>query len=283
MEIIDLKVRIIRMREDIYSFLPDNKKDMEFFIDLAGISYCDETYRISRRNSPIYVFEYILEGRGTVNCDGKTFTAVKGDTYILKKNSNHEYYSHKENPWIKIWFNAKGPLIEALLSLYSLGNISHIKGVDLSPYFYRILNKAKDPLDNGSFTKEASLIFFEMILFLHENLNSDVMIESEEASLLKAYLDKHSKEQISLDTLAGLIYRSPSQTIRIFKQAFGVTPYQYLMKQRLDLAKLLLLNTNKSIKEISLDLNFHDEHYFSNYFKNKFSISPQKFRRGANE
>ena len=283
MEIIEIKVRIIRMREVIYSFLPDTGKDMEFFIDLTGISYCDETYRISRRNSPIYVFEYILEGEGTVCCDGKTFTALKGDTYILKKNSNHEYYSHKDNPWTKIWFNAKGPLIEALLSLYSLGNLSHIKGIDLSSYFNRILNNAKTPLDSGSFTKETSLIFFEMILYLHENLHSDILHQSEEAVLLKNYLDKHAKEQISLDTLAGLIYRSPSQTIRIFKQAFDVTPYQYLMKQRLDLAKLLLLNTNKTIKEISLDLNFHDEHYFSNYFKNKFSISPQKFRSSANE
>ncbi len=269
------------MREDIYSFLPGSGRDPEFFIDLTGISYCDDSYRISRRNSNIYVFEYILEGEGTVICDGKTFTAVKGDGYILKKYSNHEYYSHKENPWTKIWFNAQGPLIDVLLSLYGLNNLSHIEGIDLSPYFFRIVKKAQASQNSESFTKDASLIFFEMLLFLQEHLHSDVSPESEEAALLKAYIEKHNKEQISLDTLSRLIYRSPSQTIRIFRQAYGITPYQYLMKQKLDLAKLLLLNTTKSIKEISLDLDFHDEHYFSNYFKDKCGASPQAFRKSG--
>lgn len=267
------------MREEIYSFLPGTAEDPEFFIDLTGVSYCDESYRISRRDSPIYIFEYILEGEGTVICDGKIFTAAKGDAYILKRGSTHEYYSHKENPWIKVWFNAKGPLIDVLMTLYGLNSLSHIEGVDLSPYFFRIRNKAQASADSDTFTKEASLIFFELILFLHENLRSALPKESEEAVLIKGYIDKHNKEQISLDTLSKLIYRSPSQTIRIFKQAYGIAPYQYLMQQKLDLAKLLLLNTNKSIKEISLELNFHDEHYFSNYFKDKCGTSPQIYRK----
>lgn len=269
------------MREEIYSFLPQSSRNAEFFIDLTGISYCDETYRISRKNSSIYVFEYILEGEGTVISDGRSFTAVKGDAYILKRNSNHEYYSHKENPWIKIWFNAKGSLIDMLLSLYGLNTFSHLEGLPLGPFFYRILNMAKTQPDSGSFTKEASVIFFEMILFLHEELHSGNITETEEAAQLKAYIDKHNKEQITLETLSRLIFRSPSQTIRIFSKAYGITPYQYLMKQKLELAKLLLLNTNKSIKEISLDLDFHDEHYFSNYFKDKCGMAPIHFRKSS--
>lgn len=97
--------------------------------------------------------------------------------------------------------------------------------------------------------------------------------------LLKQYLDNNNCSNITIDELAKLIYRSPSHTIRIFSQAFGVTPYQYLMRQKTELAKLILLNTNKSIKEISVELNFGDEHYFSNYFKEKAGVSPNHFRK----
>lgn len=266
------------MYEDIYSFLQGDLDEAEFYIEMTGISYCDESYRISRKTSDIYVFEYILEGEGTVICDGKVFTAVKGDVYILKRKSNHEYFSHKDNPWTKIWFNAKGSLIEMLLSLYSLNHLMHLKDVPLSSFFFRILETAKNADNSRDFERAAALIFFEMLLYLKEQ-HFTAAVKSEEAVLLKAYLDKHNKEQVTIDELSKLIYRSPSQTIRIFRQAFGITPYKYLMKQKMELAKLLLLNTNMTIKEISLDLNFHDEHYFSNYFKDNYGLSPLNYRK----
>jgi AraC-like DNA-binding protein len=51
------------------------------------------------------------------------------------------------------------------------------------------------------------------------------------------------------------------------------------MNQKIELAKLLLLNTNKSIKEIAAELNFCDEHYFSNYFTQRIGLAPLKFRK----
>jgi AraC-like DNA-binding protein len=267
------------MHEDIYSFLQGDLEEAEFYIEMTGISYCDESYRISRKSSEIYVFEYILEGEGTVICDGKVFTAVKGDVYILKRKSSHEYYSHKDKPWTKIWFNAKGTLIEMLFSLYNLNHLMLLKDVPLSPFFFRILETAKSTDNNRDFERASALIFFDMILCLKELHFTDTAVKSEEALLLKTYLDKHNKEQVSIDELSKLIYRSTSQTIRIFRQAFGITPYKYLMKQKMELAKLLLLNTNMTIKEISLDLNFHDEHYFSNYFKDNYGLSPLNYRK----
>jgi AraC family transcriptional regulator, arabinose operon regulatory protein len=271
----------MRMREDIISFIKEELEEPPFFIEMTGISYCDETYRIARKSSNIYVFEYILEGEGTVLTDNKQFTPVKGDVYILHKQSNHEYYSDRINPWIKIWFNARGTLIDSLMQIYHLNKISHIEQLDVSSFFNRILSCAKELKNNrNEFQKEASLIFFEFVLFLHSNIeHHDSSSISAEAMLLKQYLDSNNGNNITIDELAKVIYRSPSHTIRIFNQAFGVTPYQYLMRQKTELAKLILLNTNKSIKEISMELNFGDEHYFSNYFKEKVGVSPLNFRK----
>lgn len=269
------------MREEIVSFLNESLQvEPPFFIEMTGISYCDDSYYIARKNSPMYVFEYILEGEGTVIVEGMKFTAKKDDVYILHRHSNHKYYSDRANPWTKIWFNAKGPLIDSLVRIYKLSNIHHIEGSNVSSFFFQMLSKAIQAKDNHTnFSDEASQIFFELILSLYPCVHIENPSYSKDAGILKDYLDKNNMNKVVLKDLCDQIYHSPSQTIRIFKKAFGITPYQYLMNQKLELAKLILLNTNKSIKEISLDLNFYDEHYFSNFFKEKIGISPLNFRK----
>ncbi len=269
------------MKEEIISFLNETRREeLPFFIEMAGISYCDESYRISRKNSPIYVFEYVLEGEGTVITDGRRFTARKGDAYILHRGSEHLYYSDKSNPWTKIWFNASGPLIDSLIHLYRLTHINHMENVPVSALFHDLLHAARQAGNyNPAFSDEASRLFFQLILTLYPHVHREPFAYSGDARVLKEYLDKNICTRVELKDLCGQIYHSPSQTIRIFKKAFGVTPYQYLISQRMELAKLLLLNSNKSIREISADLNFYDEHYFSNLFKDKNGISPLKYRK----
>lgn len=278
---VNIKVRIMCMKEEIISFLNETRRgELPFFIEMAGISYCDESYRISRKNSTIYVFEYVLEGEGTVITDGKEFTAKKGDIYILHRRSDHLYYSDKANPWTKIWFNARGPLIDSLVQLYRLTHINHIENVPVSSLFLDLLGAARKAGNyNPAFSDEASRLFFQLILTLYPHVHKEQPTYSGDARILKEYLDKNNSAKVELKDLCDQIYHSPSQTIRIFKKAFGITPYQYLLNQKIELAKLLLLNSNKSIKEISMDLNFYDEHYFSNLFKTKTGISPLKYRK----
>lgn len=269
------------MQEEIVSFLNEGTQmETPFFIEMTGISYCDETYRMARKKSAIYVFEYILDGEGTVVVEDKQFIAKKGDVYLLHRQSNHEYYSDKKNPWTKIWFNAVGPLIDSLMQIYGLNNINHIADIDVSAYFYQILALARQTkTSNPEFINKVSLIFYELVLSLYPNVHKKIQPYSKEAGILKEYLDQNRMNKVKLKDLSQLIYHSNSQTIRIFKKAFGNTPYQYLMNQKLELSKLLLLNTNKSIKEISAELNFYDEHYFSKYFHEKIGLSPQAYRR----
>ena len=269
------------MREDIVSFLNEGTHmETPFFIEMTGVSYCDESYRIVRKNCPMYVFEYILDGQGTVVVEDRQFIARKGDVYILHRQSNHEYYSDKTNPWTKIWFNAVGSLIDGLVQIYGLNNVNHITDIEVGDYFQQILTLAKEArTSNPEFLKKASLVFFELILSLKPEAPIDTQPFRKEANILKEYIDQNIMNKIELKDLSRLIYHSSSQTIRIFKKAYDYTPYQYLMNQKLELSKLLLLNTNKSIKEISVELNFYDEHYFSRYFHEKIGLSPQAYRR----
>jgi AraC family transcriptional regulator len=63
---------------------------------------------------------------------------------------------------------------------------------------------------------------------------------------------------------------------RSFKQAFAITPYQYLLNKRLELGKELLTKGNLSVTQIAFDCNFPDIFTFSKAFKRRFGVSPSR-------
>ena len=68
---------------------------------------------------------------------------------------------------------------------------------------------------------------------------------------LLEYIDEHLSENLSLDVLATLCDLSQFHFCRQFKQSTGISPYQYLLQQRLEKAKQLLLNSKLSVAEVA--------------------------------
>lgn len=268
------------MNEDIIHFSRDIDEEYPFCILMTGISYCDGNYRIERKNSSLYVMEYILKGQGTVTVNGTTFYPASGSIYILPEGSDHIYYSGSKDPWVKIWFNIKGLLIDSLMQIYRLDGINLIEGLNIEELFYKFYYAAQsnDTSRREKFNKTA-VIFHEIVAKISSYIHSPKLFHSPEAVKLKNYIDGHIKGDIRIKDLGNQIFRSPSQTIRIFKKEFGLTPYDYFLIKKIDAAKLLLQNTNLTVKEIALRLHFADEHYFSNCFKSKTGQSPLAFRR----
>lgn len=65
---------------------------------------------------------------------------------------------------------------------------------------------------------------------------------------------------------------------RSFRQAYDITPYQYILNKRLELANELIRQGTMSITEISLHCNFPDLFTFSKAFKRKYGLSPSRMR-----
>jgi AraC-like DNA-binding protein len=247
---------------------------------MAGISYCDSSYHIERACSEITVMEYVMQGRGHVWIDSQYFCAEQGDFYMLPEGAHHNYRSDENDPWTKIWFNARGPLLDALMQVYRLQGVYHVQGAPkaLEPLFRTLVEDARAHSDNAAAAFAAAALHAHAImqtvsLHLHSGESPG------EAATLRRYLDSHVQEDVSIAQLCALIFRSPSQTIRIFTKAYGVTPYEYLMRKRVETARLLLQNTNLSVREIANRLSFADERYFSTYVKKRTGLSPTKLRR----
>jgi AraC family transcriptional regulator len=88
-------------------------------------------------------------------------------------------------------------------------------------------------------------------------------------------------ERVSLAAAARAACLSPYHFLRVFRDAFGSTPHQYLTQQRLGRARSLLGRGNRSVTEVCLNSGFQSLGSFSSLFRKHFGISPQQVQRGA--
>ncbi|MBQ7774997.1 MAG: AraC family transcriptional regulator [Lachnospiraceae bacterium] len=265
--------------EKIESFVIDNTiKALPFYVELAGITYPDPTYEIKRERSNIYVLEYIIDGNGIVEVDGKTFYPSKGDVYLLPLGSSHHYYASKKAPFQKIWMNVSGDLCGQLIQLYRLSGKYHFENIDLYDLFIKFLNICEDKeTDIKILYDKCSLVFLEIIQQLSKHCERESII-NEYVIQAKNYCDRNIYQKITIDDVAKHVGLSVSQLNRLFKQEFNSTVYAYILSNKINTAKALLSGTSMAVNEIAFLLNFTDEHYFTNIFKKKTGTTPTEWR-----
>jgi len=181
------------------------------------------------------------------------------------------------NPWKKIWFNARGPLFDELCSVYNISGKCVFRSLDGYEIMKRMLDLCNDKtLSVNEINSKAALVLMELVMLMADHETEAI---AEDAEKLRTYLDLHITERVSLGELAEHIFKSESQTLRIFKKAFSMTPYDYLIKARINLAKTLLRGSFLTIKDIAFRVGFGDEHYFSTIFKQKTGVNPSSYRK----
>jgi AraC-like DNA-binding protein len=95
----------------------------------------------------------------------------------------------------------------------------------------------------------------------------------------KDLIDRDFAEQLDVSALAREAYASRAHFVRGFKQAFGETPHQYLLRRRIERAKELLRNTGLSVTEVSLGVGFRSLGSFSTAFRQLVGESPSAYAR----
>lgn len=83
----------------------------------------------------------------------------------------------------------------------------------------------------------------------------------------------------NMSALAIEIGLSPFHFARSFKQSFGVPPYTYLTKLRMDHASKLLLNTDLQVTQVALEVGYDTSQALARAFRKQFSCCPREFRR----
>ena len=265
----------------------DYGKNSVFFIESMGESlpcaeYLVERTRVKTDTKSIYVFEYVISGKGHIECDGKKHTVGKGDFYFLNRLHSHLYYSDRSEPYRKIWINAGGRLLDGIVNAYGLtdGAIV-INESETLVYFEKIRTLLSGiNVDNSDeITTECAKVMCEMIITAATEHRKVLRATVSTAERIKDYIDSGLSYNVTLDDIAQHFYLNKSYIISIFSEKYGYTPKQYILQKKMQAACSMLEENLYSIAEIADVLNFSSSQHFSSSFKKKLGISPDEYRR----
>lgn len=88
------------------------------------------------------------------------------------------------------------------------------------------------------------------------------------------FIQSHYGESICLEDLAHLVHMSESTFTRAFHEVFSTTPGHYIITTRLNAARKLLEETEKTLSEIALECGFSDQSHFCRIFRKERKMTP---------
>jgi AraC family transcriptional regulator len=102
-----------------------------------------------------------------------------------------------------------------------------------------------------------------------------------QAQRVTAYIDAHLCETIRIEDLAEQVRLSRSHFARVFRVTFGLPPHRYVVRRRIEHAKLAMARENPALSEVALSFGFSDQSHFSRTFQRLVGASPSQWLREA--
>lgn len=87
-------------------------------------------------------------------------------------------------------------------------------------------------------------------------------------------------KDLSIGELAQATNFSKTQFVRLFKNSFACTPYEYILKARLQEAQTLILNSEQALAVIAEEVGFSSQSHMTTAFVRAFEVTPGSLRRG---
>lgn len=106
----------------------------------------------------------------------------------------------------------------------------------------------------------------------------DLVLSDAAAARAQEMMAAHGQSEIALEAIARECGLPPKAFIDAFKRKTGLLPHQWQRGVRLDRARDLLVQTERPIAEIALEVGFADQSHFTRHFTARFGVSPRAFR-----
>ena len=228
-----------------------------------------------------YILHFVTEGKGTLYVGNKKYDVSKGDCFLLPPNINTYYEADFVNPYTYHWIGFSG--IEAKELLEKSGFIKDDIYVIRPLGYDDILSRFKS-IDNIIPKKGITryLLLADLYLLLSELIyenNSESDEIKDYVDLAIKYMNTNYSKKISINDVTQTIGIERTYFYRLFYKNMNISPQDYLIKLRLEKAKLLLCNTLKPIKDVAISVGYDNYVSFIKIFKEKEGISPTLYRR----
>ena len=236
-----------------------------------------------------YLLIYTVAGRGRFGTSDGREHVVDADDVVLITPGTFQDYSVEPTlqRWTLLWahFRVRPGWLDLLdwpamePGMLRLSLAGHPLRDELREQFERVHARAlaTDPLRD-----RLAMNALEGLLLLCEQANPNRGAHAAVDARIRQtmdYIARHLDQKLTLDTLSEISGLSESRLGHRFREVVGLSPMAYVEQQRIERAKQLLTMTSLSVKEISRQVGYDTQFYFSLRFKRASSVSPTEFRR----
>lgn len=231
-----------------------------------------------------YQINYITEGSGIFETAEGQFPVVSGSILIVRPGVWHRYRPDQTTGWNEHYIGFNG---EFCKSLFNEGFFQQGKPVlyvgfqeNLLKLFLEVIQLVKDEKTGHQQVCAANTIL-ALSKILSVIRNQEFAGKTIERTIRKAclYFRENLDTNVNIEKLSDELNVGYSYFRQMFRKYTGISPTQYHLSLRIQKAKDLLVSTDKSFKEIAIDLGFESYFYFSRIFKDKTGKSPMDFRK----
>ncbi|MCH3973396.1 MAG: response regulator [Oscillospiraceae bacterium] len=127
-------------------------------------------------------------------------------------------------------------------------------------------------------TLEETAALLQNAICCFESGCSEQAADRPDVDLVKRYIAQHYEEDLSVESLAEVVYLSPGYLSALFKRETGQNLNTYIRNYRLLEARRLLENTNMKIVQVCKKTGFTNASYFCKRFREYFGTSPRRLR-----
>ena len=248
-------------------------------LELMKAQYINHSF--PRHFHTSYVIQVIEEGINQFECEGKLYTAGPGTIVIFNPGQIHNGMSlGKEGVKYRVLY----PTVE-LFTEISLSIGGTPEPVFLAPLYYdsyvseKILRTHKIIETNpNSLEAESSLCLTlsELIQKYCYNTKKEITPARFEVELVCEYILENIDKKISLNDLSRIAGLSKFHLLRTFQRCMGLTPNEYIINVRINMAKKLLRENYPPI-EVAQKTGFYDQSHFNRHFKGIVGTTPGRY------
>lgn len=231
-----------------------------------------------------YQLLYITKGRGMFSSESSGRSQVKeGYMFLLFPGEWHTYRPDPETGWNEYWIGFDGRIMDEWVKDGFFRKESPVFNIGLNEEIIALYKRAIiiAEAQEANYQQALSGIACNLVsMAIYLSRNRDFNKSDIASQMNQAKIAVHENiSAITPEELAKITCMSYSKFRKIFKEYTGFAPSQYIQEVRITMAKELLTNTSKSIKEIAIELGYENKDYFFTVFKKVTGSTPITYRR----
>ncbi|WP_243767368.1 AraC family transcriptional regulator [Paenibacillus agricola] len=258
----------------------------ELSVLFSGKAQTKPLHKVGPQVLDYYLVHYIVSGRGTFRCMGQDYQLKQGNSFFIFPGDLVSYASDSEQPWCYRWIGFKGNRADEYL--HKLGITQHHpvnvtkQHRKMNALFHQLEHKLHDRQPHSDMQSEGylRLILAEYAQDLHETSvpAKEVPAIQQQIELAIRWLTLQHNQPISIEQMAQSLGYHRTHLSKMFKQHTGMSPMNFLLKIRMERARLLL-QESLTVDQVASSVGFADALYFSKQFKKWFGRSPSEYRQ----